>query len=96
MSRRAPPDRSAFSRSPTRSRFTLARGRVPVARSARSPRARERQSDGHILDRKIAGLRASMQRFDAARGNPVANTPAIEQRPLGHENTDETRKEQLH
>lgn len=48
------------------------------------------------LSAKIAGLRASMKRFDAARGKPVASATTIEQRPLGHEESKETPKEQLH
>ena len=31
------------------------------------------------------GLEASMQRFDAARGKPVAKPSAIDQRPVGHD-----------
>jgi hypothetical protein len=37
-----------------------------------------------------------MKRFDAARGKPVAKPTVIEQRPLGHEDTKETTKDQLH
>jgi hypothetical protein len=33
-------------------------------------------------------LQASIQRFDAFRGKPVANEPTPEHRPLGYEDTD--------
>jgi hypothetical protein len=48
------------------------------------------------LSAKIAGLRASMKQFDAARGKPVATAESIEQRLPGHDNGEESQKEQLH
>jgi integrase len=48
------------------------------------------------LSAKIAGLREAMKRFDAARGKLVANVSQIEQRPLGHEETETRDKNQLH
>ena len=48
------------------------------------------------LSAKISGLQASMKRYDAARGNPVANVASMEQRPLSHDETVESPKEQLH
>jgi integrase len=48
------------------------------------------------LSARIAGLRDSMKRFDAARGKSVAKSNAMEQRLLGHEETEESRKDQLH
>ena len=48
------------------------------------------------LSARIAGLQESMKRFDAARGKSVAKTTAIEQRPLGHDDAEEGRKEPLH
>jgi integrase len=42
------------------------------------------------------GLEESMQRFDAARGQSVAKTDAIDERPLGHESAEHAEKEPLH
>jgi hypothetical protein len=42
------------------------------------------------------GLQESMRRFDAARGNPVANEGSVEHPPLGHERKEETSKGTLH
>jgi Phage integrase family len=48
------------------------------------------------LSAKIPGLRESMKRFDAARGKAVAKPAVIEQRPLGHDETEESQKDRLH
>jgi len=58
-------------------------------------RANVSQTDTY-LSAKIAGLRESMKRFDAARGKTVAKTQSIDHRPLSHENIKEERKEPLH
>ena len=42
------------------------------------------------------GLEESMQRFDAARGQPVAKAASTEPRPLGHDESDEANKDLLH
>jgi integrase len=42
------------------------------------------------------GLEESMQRFDAARGKPVAKATPTEPRPVGHEEPDEASKDLLH
>ncbi|HWW83860.1 MAG TPA: tyrosine-type recombinase/integrase, partial [Vicinamibacterales bacterium] len=48
------------------------------------------------LSTKIVGLREAMKRFDAARGKLVANASLIEQRPLGHDESEVSGKNQLH
>jgi hypothetical protein len=48
------------------------------------------------LSAKIAGLRQSMKRLDAGRGKSMANADVIEQRPVGRENAEELRNDQLH
>jgi integrase len=53
------------------------------------------QTDTYLNASRVA-LQESMKRFDALRGKPVANTPPIEQRPHGHNETEESRKDQLH
>jgi hypothetical protein len=70
---------------------------------------REEQLTGHRLARwnAVAGrsrtsVRRSsdyakpMKRFDAARGKLVANASLIEQRPLGHDESEVSGKNQLH
>jgi hypothetical protein len=47
------------------------------------------------LDR-IQALTDSMKRFDAARGKSVANAPAIENRPLSHDDADKPSSDLLH
>jgi hypothetical protein len=37
-----------------------------------------------------------MKRFDAFRGKPVAKLVVTEPRSLGHEDAEESRKDQLH
>jgi integrase len=42
------------------------------------------------------GLAESMRRFDAARGKPVANEVPSDDRPVGHEDAEESTKDLLH
>jgi hypothetical protein len=42
------------------------------------------------------GLEESMQRFDAARGEPVGNDAPSDERPLRHDDAEEQKKEPLH
>ena len=51
---------------------------------------------GTYLRAAEMGLQDSMQRFDAARGKPVANDPPIEQRPLSYGETKDPAKDLLH
>lgn len=53
------------------------------------------QTDTYLNAGRIA-LKESMQRFDASRGKSVAKDPAIEHRPLGHENAEPSGKDLLH
>ena len=48
------------------------------------------------LSARIVGLQEAMKRFDAARGKAVAKPEPIEQRPFGHDEREETPKDQLH
>ncbi|MDO8795463.1 MAG: site-specific integrase [Vicinamibacterales bacterium] len=53
------------------------------------------QTDTYLNAGRLA-LHDSIKRFDAARGKSVAKTPPIEHRPVGHEETETTRKDPLH
>jgi hypothetical protein len=53
------------------------------------------QTDTYLNAGRIA-LHASMKRFDAERGKPVAKEPPLENRPLGHAEPEENEKERLH
>ena len=53
------------------------------------------QTDTYLSTR-ITGLREAMKRFDAARGNLVAKPESMAQRPLSHDETEESTKDQLH
>jgi len=46
---------------------------------------------GTYLSAKIAGLRASMKRFDAACDKAVAKPTSVGQRPVGHESAEQER-----
>ena len=48
------------------------------------------------LSARIVGLQEAMRRFDATRGKAVAKPEPMEQRPLGHEEREESPKDQLH
>jgi hypothetical protein len=52
--------------------------------------------DGEDADDGDTTTMESMQRFDAARGKPVAKESPTEQRPLGHENAQPASKDLLH
>jgi hypothetical protein len=53
------------------------------------------QTDTYLNAGRLA-LQESMQRFDAARGKPVAKESPTEHRPLGHENAQPASKDLLH
>jgi integrase len=53
------------------------------------------QTDTYLNASRLE-TQASMRRFDAQRGKLVAKTPAIEQRPLRHDEAEETGKDHLH
>ena len=54
-----------------------------------------RQTDTYLNASRIV-LQASIQRFDAFRGNSVANEPTTENRPPSREDSDESSKDLLH
>jgi hypothetical protein len=53
------------------------------------------QTDTYLRAR-IVGLQEAIKRFDAARGKAVVKPEPVEQRPHGHEETEESPKDQLH
>jgi integrase len=53
------------------------------------------QTDTYLNAGRVV-LQDSMQRFDAARGKLVANSPAIEHRPPRHADREETPNDPLH
>lgn len=53
------------------------------------------QTDTYLNAGRVA-LQESMRRYDAARGNPVAKPPMIEQRSSRHADTEEESKDHLH
>ena len=53
------------------------------------------QTDTYLNAGRVA-LQESMKRFDDLRGKPVAKETAIEQRPLGQQETKQSEKERLH
>jgi hypothetical protein len=53
------------------------------------------QTDTYLNAGRMA-LQDSIKRLDAARGNPVANQPRTEHRPLCHDEEEESSKDLLH
>ena len=53
------------------------------------------QTDTYLNANRLE-TQASMRRFDAQRGKLVAKAPAIEHRPLCHDEAEETGKDHLH
>ena len=83
--RAASSDRSALPRSSAGSGFPLARRRLHPARGARPPRARQCQSDRHVLERenrRIAGVDEAVRcrAWQNCGKNPVDRPPASQPR----------------